>query len=209
MLQIVNSARYASVSETTELEAAVTSVGIDEVTSIASTAFMEKIKPPSPIYFKMFRQQIWDHSKQCVQPRKVFATTEGASTSTGRFLGLIHDDGKILIFDCLCKALSGSNYGDLPSGKMFKDIMSEMALDTSYFVSEAWELPEEFQMALQEQRTGVKTPLARTLFKASLCAEINLLQKKKKLRVNAWSRFWLRWKSSQPFGTSFNKLKTT
>ena len=181
VLGVVNSARYASVSEIKNLETAIANLGMDEIASITTTTLMEGIRPPSPIYFRMFGQQIWDHSRQCAHLCKMLCETEGESPCAGHFLGLIHDVGKILIFDCLCEALSGSNYQDLPGGKLFKEIMSEMSVDISYFISKEWELPDEFQAALQQQRTGIDSPLARILFKANACAELFMLMEKRKL----------------------------
>jgi|TARA_B110000495_G_scaffold136412_1_gene119458 hypothetical protein len=63
----------------------------------------------------------------------------------------------------------------------FKDIMSEMSMDISYFITREWKLPEKFWMALFEQTKEPQSVLAVALHNANNCAELYLLHEKNKI----------------------------
>ncbi len=179
VLGIVNSALYASANKISNLETAIARIGMQEIANVASSVLMEDIRPPKPIYFKMFGKQIWIHSLQCAFLCKQICAQTGESGFAGHFLGLIHDVGKILVFNCLCDALAGLNYDQTPGSRLFKELMSEMSLDITYFISTEWKLPEAFQIALQQQRKEPETELAQALYKANTVAEMYLLASKR------------------------------
>lgn len=180
VLQLANSAIYFRGSaKIKSLEKAVSLLGLSGVSNIATTIIMEKIKPANPIYYKMFGKQIWDHSIQTAHACRDFAVQIGEEEFTGYFLGLIHDVGKIVIFNCLCQALSSSLDDELPSSHIFKALMSEMSVDMSVSIGIEWDLPQEFCDALIQQRTGQFGPLGDALFKANILTELYLLSKKK------------------------------
>ncbi|MFT4927767.1 MAG: HD-like signal output (HDOD) protein [Phenylobacterium sp.] len=180
ILQLANSSFYSRGTTTiNSLEKAVSLLGLTGVSNIASTIIMEKIKPANPIYYKMFGKQIWDHSIQTAYACKDFAVQAGEEEFAGHFLGLIHDVGKIVIFNCLCQALVGNFDDDMPSSHIFKSLMSEMSVDISVSIGLEWELPAEFRDALIQQRTGAFSILGDALFKANILTELHLLLKNK------------------------------
>lgn len=190
VLKVANSPLYGSGVEIKNLPAAIGRLGVPGVASIASTIMMEKIRPPKPIYYKMFGRQIWVHSLQCAFLCKGFAKSEGDDEFSGHFLGLIHDVGKIIIFNCLTDALSSGIMDGQPGSKVFKDTMSEMSTDISSIVAREWKLPEKYCIALEEQRLGTNTPLSVALKDANLCAELYLLMERKKIsqpKLEQWA----------------------
>lgn len=178
VLQQANSPLFfRGTAKINSLEKAVSLLGITGVSNIATTILMEKIKPANPIYYKMFGKLIWDHSIQTAYACRDLAIQVNEEEFSGYFLGLIHDVGKIVIFNCFCQALMSSLEDDLPSSHIFKSLMSEMSVDISVSIGIEWELPKEFVDALIQQRTGQFSRLGGALFKANILTEVHLLLK--------------------------------
>ncbi|MEQ8315040.1 MAG: HDOD domain-containing protein [Gammaproteobacteria bacterium] len=183
VLRIVNSPLYITRHKPDDLLSAIRMLGVSGISSITSAILMEKIRPPKPIYYKMFGRQIWEHSLHCAHLCQTLAGQESVDEFSAHFLGLIHDVGKIIVFNCLSEAFcEGALDGD-PGSKVFKDMMTEMSTDISYFIARDWELPEKFWVPLQEQSTSRQTPLAKILYRANLCAEIYLLLSRNKIEA--------------------------
>jgi HD-like signal output (HDOD) protein len=176
VLKIVNSAQYTAGFEIRDLGTAVARLGMNGISDIVSALLMKSLHPPKPIYYKLYGKQIWDHSLHCAYLCKGFATALDQDGFTGYFLGLIHDIGKILVFECLVEALVHCDTNDEPGSIEFREFITEVSMDISYFVARQWNLPADICDALQQQRTGLKSPLAIALHCANACAEQYLIQ---------------------------------
>lgn len=182
VLRIANTALYfKGYGEITSLQKAVSLIGVAGIASISSTILLEKIHPVAPIYYRMFGKQIWIHSMQCAFLCKALAINEQEDEFDAYFLGLIHDIGKIIIFNCLCDALSSGLTEGAPGTRAFKELISEMSVDISFFIAQEWALPKIYCDALQAHRYIHPDPLATLLYKGNLLSEIYLLVKKKAL----------------------------
>lgn len=177
VLKIVNSAQNSSGFEIKDLSTAVARLGVSGIAEVASSLLMKSIQPPKPIYYKLYGKQIWVHSLHTAYLCKGFASALGEEEFSGYFLGLIHDVGKILVFDCLVDALATSNMDDEPGSLEFREYITEASLEISALVAKDWGLPANFVEALEQQRTAVTTPLAVALRCANACAEEYLSQK--------------------------------
>ncbi|PCI59752.1 MAG: hypothetical protein COB35_10720 [Gammaproteobacteria bacterium] len=185
VLKVANSPAYfRGNSEICSLRKAVSLLGVTGVANIATTIMMEKIRPERPIYYKLFGKQIWRHSVHCAFLCQTIANDtrcDEFDEFDAHFLGLIHDVGKIIVFNCLCEALS-TNIGadnDQPGSSVFKEVMSEMSTDISIFVAKEWQLPKMYCDALSQQHSKRTTPLAKLLFDANAMCEVFLLFEKK------------------------------
>jgi len=179
VLKVSNSALYfRGNQEITSLRNAVALLGISGITNISTTLLLEKVKPSKPIYYKMFGKQIWIHSVQCAFLCKTLAIENKNDEFDAYFLGLIHDIGKIIIFNCLCDALSSEFPGSNPGSQAFKALMAEMSADISYFIAVEWKLPAIYCDALDVQRPVTSSVLSEQLYKGNLLSELYLLYKK-------------------------------
>ena len=181
VLRIVNSPMHLTRVKADNLLAAMKHLGVSGISSIASSVLMEKVRPHRPIYYRMFGRQIWEHSLHCAFLCRGFAKEQNEDEFSGHFLGLIHDVGKIIIFNCLNDAFSKGIVEGEPGSKVFKDMMSDMSKDISYFIAREWKLPEKFWMAMYEQTTKPASTLALSLHRANICAELYLLFDKGKI----------------------------
>jgi len=178
VLQKANSATYhRGDKEILSLSRAVSFIGLAGLLRIATTLLMARVIPCKPIYYKMFGKQIWLHSVQCATLCELLADNNDENGFDGYFLGLIHDLGKIIIFDCLSKALA-QEITSLPGTKVFKELMTEMSVDISYLIAIEWNLPNIYCEGLRQQKTENRSALAALLYKADKLSEVYLLMMK-------------------------------
>lgn len=178
VLKKANSATYhRGDKEILSLSRAVSFIGLAGLLRIATTLLMARVIPCKPIYYKMFGKQIWLHSVQCATLCELLADNNDENGFDGYFLGLIHDLGKIIIFDCLSKALA-EEITSLPGTKIFKELMTEMSVDISYLIAIEWNLPNIYCEGLRQQKTENRSALAALLYKADKLSEVYLLMMK-------------------------------
>jgi len=182
VLKVANSSLYyADNGEITSLQKAVSLIGVSGISSISSTILLGKIRPAAPIYFKMFGRQIWVHSMHCAFLCRELAASENQDRFDAYFLGLIHDVGKIVIFNCLCDALRVMPPDTAPGTYAYKELMSEMSADISYFIAQEWGLPKIYCDTLQAHNDITSSPLATLLYKSNLLSELYLLMNKRRV----------------------------
>lgn len=183
VLKIANSTKYSRGEGTIQsINKAVGVLGTVGVANIATSVLMKSLMPEKPIYFKKFGRQIWEHSQQCAFLCQILAAGHNQNEFDAHFLGLIHDVGKIIIFESLCNALSDVLTDDLPGSITFKELMSEMSLDISYSIAKEWQLPQVYCEALRAQSSNKSSPLSIVLFKANALSEIYILFRKAKVQ---------------------------
>ena len=178
VLQKANSATYhRGDKEILSLSRAVSFIGLAGLLRIATTLLMARVIPCKPIYYKMFGKQIWLHCVQCATLCELLANNDDENGFDGYFLGLIHDLGKIIIFDCLSKALA-EEITSLPGTQVFKELMTEMSVDISYLIAIEWNLPNIYCEGLRQQKIENRSALAALLYKADKLSEVYLLRMK-------------------------------
>lgn len=182
ILKVVNSPQFSREGkEVLSLHRAICILGLSGVSSIASKILMAKVIPSNGKYYKKFGKQIWTHSVQCASLSMmlfIFQNDKKENEQTdfdAYFLGLIHDLGKIIIFNCLCESLSLVTLNSEPNSQVFKKLMSEMSIDITYHIAVEWGLPHIYCEALREQSSIKTLPLAILLDKANQICEAYLM----------------------------------
>ncbi len=176
VLKVANSAKYCRENkQILSLRRAISVLGLSGLSRIATTLLMADVIPCKPIYYKMFGRQIWLHSVQCATLCELLASHYQEDEFDAYFLGLIHDLGKIIIFNCLSETLGEVMASCVPGSKVYKELMTEMSMDITFFIAKEWQLPEVYCQALGQQRSQEHSSLAALLFKADKLSENFLL----------------------------------
>ena len=175
VLKAANSALYhRGDKEIVSLNRAITFLGLSGLLRIATTLLMAKVIPSKPIYYIMFGKQIWLHCVHCATLCELLAAKHDENVFDAYFLGLIHDLGKVIVFDCLSHALA-EELSSLPGTTVFKKLMTEMSVSISYLIAIEWKLPKIYCEALKEQQTKPSSALAALLYKANQLTELYLM----------------------------------
>jgi HD-like signal output (HDOD) protein len=153
VLSMSNSALFRGNTEgkIINLEKALVLLGLNNLKIIVSSALMKRLLVISPVYFRMFGQQLWQHSLDCGQACRSLAKQYGeCDTHNAYLVGLMHDVGKLAIFGLLTKAL-GQHLDYQPRGSVFSSIVRDNSLALSVKIAQKWNLPDYLLTALQEQ----------------------------------------------------------
>lgn len=153
VLRISNSALFRSSDreEIVNLDMALKLLGLNHFKNIVSSALMKRLMLIAPIYFRMFGQQLWQHSMDCAQACRSLAKLYGRADPDNAYLvGLMHDVGKLAIFNLLTKAL-GQHLDTDPRGAVFSHIVRDNSSALSARIARDWSLPDYLVTALNEQ----------------------------------------------------------
>jgi len=179
VIKEVNTVKYRKgAAEISTLHRAISLLGLTGVSKIASELLLADVIPCNPTYYKMFGQQIWLHSQHCATFCELLANTKNEDEFDAFFLGLIHDLGKVIIFNSLCEAFDQTLIACLPGSQIFKELSSELSIEITYLIAKHSGLPKIYIDALQQQRLPSEqqnSTFAKILFKADKLSDIYLL----------------------------------
>jgi HD-like signal output (HDOD) protein len=182
ILRVANSPYYRCSEEPIgSIEKAVLILGYDEINTILTTLIMQPMLEIKPIYFKLFGQQIWEHSQNTATACRLIAKHYAADQFMAYLLGLVHDVGKIIIFQFLVKAYREIDPDLAPKSSSFKRIMTDNSEKLSVMVHQQWKLPKDVIFAMQEQvdKPNEMSDLGKILKMGNLISEVFLLLKMK------------------------------
>jgi len=177
VMKLANSARYSPSGNTVEtIDAAVVKLGIEGLRSVLSLTVMQPLIQRRSFYYSDFGHNIWKHSVCCAMACEIIAKQRGLEPFKAYLSGLVHDIGKITIFNELSNQFQKHQEGDPPSYATFTELMSSLSKPLSHQIAEDWSLPEEICESLKEQdgfsQADSTNPYALTLFHANLACEI-------------------------------------
>ena len=187
VLKVANTAKYNRTNkEIVYLGKATSLLGISGLMKIASTLLMADVIPCNPLYYQLYGRLIWVHSVQCATLCELLAKNEKQNTADAYFLGLIHDLGRIIIFNCISHGMEKTFASLTPCTREYKILMTEMSMDMTYYIAKEWQLPSIYIEALKQQRGGERNLLSELLFKANRLSESFLLFSKKAIHQDEY-----------------------
>jgi len=178
----------------TDFDNAIEVLGVDGVIKIVKTILLRKVVPVNRIYFKRFGQQIWNHSLEVAKVCSVLASrsSDDISADLAYTLGLIHDTGKIIIFELLVEAFSATNPDSRPGSKIFKRMMEHSSMQFSARIAQEWELPSLIVVALEQQLSRERDCLAEILHQANIASEVHMMVQADKITFEQGKRLFVR-----------------
>ena len=193
VLKLANSALFhRGDQEVTNLKQATLTVGFNGLRSMVVNVLMQPVVNIRPIYYKLFGQQLWDHSQQCAQACSAIAKRREVDTFDAYLLGLIHDVGKIVLFQMIVEAFRTMDPDLKPRPYVFVKLILSSARHLSVRVAEAWDLPRIHREALRahavETQPAGMLRLARVLFYGNLLSEASLALRRGRIPPQAVER---------------------
>lgn len=179
VLKLVNSPLFKTQQQGfVDLQHSITYLGEKIILQLVFTAVMENMANTPKIYFKLFGQQIWEHSLQTAKIAADLARLKNEPQSAAYLIGLIHDIGKIIIFKILVHELKTSHPDLTVCSSLFRQALTEHSNHLSYKIAESWKLPQAVCNALHcqlKKSATLKDPLAEILYQANLYSELYML----------------------------------
>lgn len=158
---------------------AVVVVGLDGLKSMLSNILLKPVMNIRPIYFKMFGKQIWDHSQNCAHQCSRLARHFKTETFYAYFIGMVHDIGKIAIFQIMVESFKAFDPDIVPRPHIFAKIISQYGIRLSHLIATNWKFPDIYLTTLREQYMNLlpteMSPLGRILHAGNLITEAKVL----------------------------------
>lgn len=186
MVKIANSPMHNhSGKEISNLGHAFMLIGSEGVKEHVLMRFFKQLMNIRPIYFKMFGAKIWDHSLSTAMMAKKIAEGSGVNQETAYLNGLVHDIGKIMIFQLMVNAFKTANPEDSPNSMVFKKLLNDKSMAISLMIVKAWKMPDSIvtgihDLALTHKRPA-KTKMGKVLYDANLVSELIMMHETTKL----------------------------
>jgi HD-like signal output (HDOD) protein len=108
ILSLANSAYFATVSEINDLSTACSRLGMKSIANIAHAISNANLYQTSKPEYRELMQQLWTHAVAAAYCAETLASKTGIDSNTVFVGGLIHDIGKLVLFDALTNKYNGS-----------------------------------------------------------------------------------------------------
>ena len=180
VLKLASSAYFNPLgSQVGSIENAVVKLGLDGLRTVLSTVIMQPVIRPKSDYHAKLGLKLWTHSIQCAVACEIIAKTHQLEPFKAYLMGLVHDIGKITIFNQIGIQLSAFEECTIHCYAAFMPFIKNSEAALSATIVKDWNLPEEILIALSEQRglTNGSSPsmYGYVLFQANLICEIHAI----------------------------------
>ncbi|WP_372870795.1 HDOD domain-containing protein [Shewanella sp.] len=159
----------------TSLQQAVVSLGREQLRRFVTSVRVREVIEIKPIYYRRFGSEVWRHSLQVAY---LAAELHPEEQETAFMLGLLHDVGKIAIFQMLIDAFAKSEPGEQPSSWLFRQVMTSKSLLLSAVLVNSWELPPLLARSLATLANVNHIPsdaLSKAIWTANHISECSML----------------------------------
>ncbi|QYJ75448.1 HDOD domain-containing protein [Shewanella sp. FJAT-52076] len=183
VIQLCNApAFHRGAKDITSLQQAVVILGREQLRRFVSAVKVREVVEIKPIYYRRFGAEVWRHSLQVAYLAAELAKED---QDTAFMLGLIHDVGKIAIFQMLLEAFAKAEPGEQPRSWLFRQVMTSKSLILSAVLARSWQLPPLFSRslaALANPDNMPTEPLPKAIWTANYISECSMLWQAARLK---------------------------
>jgi len=145
VLQLANSAYYSGLSEITDLSAACARLGMKTVASAVQAIVASQLYTNKSPQNQAVMQDLWRHALATANCASDIASMLAEPHSDVFFVaGLVHDIGKLLIFDIVSNNRVSSTRALLDSPELLQEVMDGYHALVGLHIVQHWGLPAEF-----------------------------------------------------------------
>ena len=180
LMKAANSPAYKrGDKEITNLQQAFMFMGANDIKEFVLNRFIKNLCKQKPIYFKTFGEKIWLHSQEVATVAKTLANMRNQNGDAAYAIGLMHDLGKVVIFQFMVEAFRAVAPNFSQDSLVFKKFLSEKSMLLSVELMKLWNMPKLIIDVVQAQTQEINSvnelePMAQVLFEANLISEISL-----------------------------------
>jgi HD-like signal output (HDOD) protein len=167
------------------VEAAFAHVGEDGMRALLVACTMRPTFAVKPVYYRLFGRLLWQHALDCAHACRIFARSAGGDAAVAFFTGLIHDLGKLVVFQRTLAAFCTETPVEPLRPAVFQALIDEFAASLTLQICERWNIPDDVKHALAQQiatPTAEMSPLGRALFIADAVSETHMLLTERAIR---------------------------
>lgn len=180
VLKLASSAYFNPLgSQVSSIENAVVKLGLEGLRTVLSTIIMQPVIRPKSNHHAELSLKLWAHSIQCAVACEIIAKHNQLEPFKAYLMGLVHDIGKITIFNQIGIQLSTLEENTEYGYSVFTPLIQNSSAPLSATIAKDWNLPNEILIALREQSKLAEgsSPSAYgyVLFQANLICEIHAI----------------------------------
>jgi HD-like signal output (HDOD) protein len=154
------------------LHDAVSRVGIAGINNIANSYLLQDSLSVNLENYQMFGKTIWQHSMHVAFICHDLAGKQGMESPELCYLmGLVHDIGKIVIFNVISSLYNERSREYLPCSKSFIEMMTTKSALITERIVQNWHFNKEIVEAIKRQKHQKKAGMAHILYVANLLSE--------------------------------------
>ncbi|MFT4928990.1 MAG: HD-like signal output (HDOD) protein [Phenylobacterium sp.] len=186
VIATANSPLYTNTSTTNvnpllpvdNLRDAITRVGISGINNLANNYLLQESMTVNLENYQMFGKTIWQHSLHVAFIcHDLAGRNDHENPALCYLMGLVHDIGKIVIFNVLSNAYSERSADYLPCSKLFIELMTNKSALITERIIENWHFHQVIVDAVKRQKHQKKTGMAQMLYVANLLSESYIMIK--------------------------------
>ncbi|MGE0080881.1 MAG: HDOD domain-containing protein [Thiohalomonadaceae bacterium] len=167
------------------VEAAFLYVGEDGIRALLVACAMRPAFAIKPVYFRLFGRLLWQHALDCAHACQVFGRRTVGDPAVAFFTGLIHDLGKLVVFQRTLAVFCAEAPVEPLRPVVFQHLIEQFAARLTVEICGRWNIPEEVSDAIAQQSdrpAADMSALARALFIGDAVAETHMLLTERAVR---------------------------
>lgn len=172
VMRMASSPYYRVQGDVTNLEQAISLVGLQGLQTVIARVLLKPIypSPPGPLSGRA-GARMWDHSEALARHTAILSAPAGQPVFDGYLAGMLHDTGWTVAFSIIDRA---GLHLPVPPSQAFGAALTEQAHRLFGLAAQRWEITPGFSaLALDARRNGLVAathPLAPVLQQAQLAA---------------------------------------
>lgn len=157
---------------------AIERVGVSGINNIANSYLLQDSLSVNLENYQMFGKIVWEHSLQVAFICHDMAGRRGLECPKLCYLmGLVHDIGKIVIFNILSSVYTEHSREYLPCSTRFIELMTSKSAAITERIIANWHFHKDVVDAIKRQKNQKKVGMAHILFVANLLSESYIMIK--------------------------------
>jgi HD-like signal output (HDOD) protein len=141
-------------AEISTINHAISLVGLSRLKALVMSAMLEDEMLTESVFFKQFGVQLWAHCLQTAHLCRIVSKKDYNSMDyeAHYLMGLMHDTGKIIVFNIVNKIMIENPHLKEPSPHFMYKVMNDFAPILTIELSKKWKLPEALIHSISEQQ---------------------------------------------------------
>ena len=160
ILSLANSAYFATVSEINDLRTACSRLGMKSIANIAHAVSNSNLYQSSKPEYRDLMRQLWTHAIATAYCAEKLTARTGLDSNTVFVGGLIHDIGKLVLFDALTNKYHGTIGRLGEDTSLLIKVISQFAPVAGLHVIQHWKLAPELAFPTLFSNQPEKNPSA-------------------------------------------------
>lgn len=159
LISLSNSPLFAGVEKNKTLEDAIGRLGIPQTVKHVDVLAQKKLYTNVPKKYASYVDNLWKHARFCAQAAQSLSDRLGRTLSEDPFvLGLVHDIGRLILIQIICKMREDSSLDDEKDDCFFYETLDAYHGEFGAALLKKWGFSKTFEMVARHHEVPGKAP---------------------------------------------------